>query len=809
MYQKYRAAGPSIDPVDGRRQWDAFLARWPVSKLSALTLEHHYGVENDDTFYSWMRDHTSKLGEFREGLMSAGVRPRAPNPKNEPSSDLQTDGQYLWYRILGESAQEAFENLKAELLTAVNAVQQGDLSLMDGLKNAPGSLVWKVAFLYQDRSKPLVLPFYSQKQLKRILGPGVSGSTRQLQEQLIAGRGDVDVLEFAATLERQARTAIGHPQKHSPEITMKHMPLNQILYGPPGTGKTYNTINQALAILAPEFLAKNTGDDIETRRRLKAEFDRFAQEDRVRFVTFHQSFSYEDFVEGLRADSDGETAQIEYRVEPGVFKQLCDDARTRGGQVENGIRDNPRIWKISINGTGASATKTYCLEHGEARIGWGKTGDLRESPEQNAYYQSLGSGDKGTLSYFSEQVAVGDILLCIHSADMIGAIGVVTGDYRYEETSPAGVIADYQHVRPVRWLYRDLNLSILPLNDGRQFTLKTVYAMNRFTWADLLGHLEQRSVQPVDPVATPASERKPYVLIIDEINRGNVSRIFGELITLLEESKREGAAEALSLKLPYSKKPFSVPSNVYLIGTMNTADRSLAGLDIALRRRFTFCEMPPRPELLDGVEVGGVDIGKLLQVMNQRIELLLDRDHCLGHAYFIPLREDNSLERLETIFRNHILPLLQEYFFEDWQRIAWVLNDHRKAVCDQFIQQRAGLAEVLFGQEVGQGLMRDGWTLNDEAFERLEAYLGILDPALVTTVQGVKREAVQGDTVLRELTSGSIEVWRAGVLQQPAKPILRELAEQQGLGLHNGNGNLLGTQSLGRRVINRLRNGTE
>lgn len=502
--------------------------------------------------------------------------------------------------------------------------------------------------------------------------------------------------------------------------------LNQILFGPPGTGKTYATINHALGILEPAFLAENAGEDKESRERLKARFDLLVKDERVRFVTFHQSFSYEDFVEGLRADSDGEGGQLEYRVEPGVFKQLCDDARTRGDQVESGIRDNPQIWKISINGTGASATKTYCLEHGEARIGWGETGDLSESQERNAYYRSLGSGDRGTLEYFSEQMAVGDILLCIHSADQIGAIGVVSGDYRYEKKVPAGVIGNYQHVRPVRWLYRDVNLSILPLNDNRQFTLKTVYAMTRFSWADLLGHLQQQGVEPVEPTVATVAERKPYVLIIDEINRGNVSRIFGELITLIEPSKREGASEALSLKLPYSKRPFSVPDNVYLIGTMNTADRSLAGLDIALRRRFTFREMPPRPELLNKVVVTGVNIGQLLRVMNQRIEVLLNRDHCLGHAYFMPLESDPSLARMESIFRNQVLPLLQEYFFEDWQRIQWVLNDHRKAAPDCFVCRRQSNVQELFGTGVEVSEHNLLWSINEGAFQRAAAYAGII-----------------------------------------------------------------------------------
>lgn len=239
----------------------------------------------------------------------------------------------------------------------------------------------------------------------------------------------------------------------------------------------------------------------------------------MRLVTFHQSFSYEDFVEGLRAES-GDEGQLAYNVEAGVFKRVCDDARTQATQPETGVRTSPRIWKISINGTGDSPTKTYCLEHGEARIGWGKTGDMRDKSALAEYYDRLGVGDKGTLQYFAEEISVGDVLVCIHSADEIGAVGVVTGDYRYETQVPAGVIGDYQHVRPVNWIYRNVRQAIQPLNDNRQFTLKTVYNLSRFTWADLLSYLDKQGVKPVRPITPEAAERKPHVLIIDEINRG-------------------------------------------------------------------------------------------------------------------------------------------------------------------------------------------------------------------------------------------------------------------------------------------------
>ncbi len=326
-------------------------------------------------------------------------------------------------------------------------------------------------------------------------------------------------------------------------------------------------------------------------------------------------------------------------------------------------------------------------------------------------------------------MVAGDLLICIRSVEQIEAIGVVTGDYYFEEESliPHPVRNDYNHVRPVKWIYRNVGLSILPLNNDTRFTLKTVYSMDRFSWGDLLAYMQEHDQQPVETNQTSLN-RKPYVLIIDEINRGNVSRIFGELITLIEPSKRAGASEALSTTLPYSKRPFSVPDNLYLIGTMNTTDRSLAGLDIALRRRFVFEEMAPRPELLTGVKIEAngvsIDVGELLKVINQRIEVLLDRDYCLGHAYFMSLKgkEKPSLAQLGAIFQHQILPLLQEYFFEDWQRIAWVLNDHRKSSKDAiFLHTPAIDVNMLLG-DIPVNNQRQRWILNQEAFNCIDAY---------------------------------------------------------------------------------------
>ena len=166
-----------------------------------------------------------------------------------------------------------------------------------------------------------------------------------------------------------------------------------------------------------------------------------------------------------------------------------------------------------------------------------------------------------------------------------------------------------------------------------------------------------------------------HVLIIDEINRGNVSAIFGELITLLEKDKRKGNPEHIEVKLPYSGKDFSVPNNVYIIGTMNTADRSVEALDTALRRRFSFVEMQPDPKILSEekyVKYKKVDLSKLLETINKRIEVLIDKDHQIGHSYFIGIQD---LEDLKRTFKDKIIPLLEEYFYGDFGKIGLVLGE--------------------------------------------------------------------------------------------------------------------------------------
>lgn len=244
--------------------------------------------------------------------------------------------------------------------------------------------------------------------------------------------------------------------------------------------------------------------------------------------------------------------------------------------------------------------------------------------------------------------------------------------------------------------------------------------------------------------------KKPYVFIIDEINRGNISRICGELITLIEESKRKGEADERSVILPYSGLPFSVPSNVYIIGTMNTADRSIALLDTALRRRFSFVEMMPDTEVLKDIKIevpempdtvdkkagkSTIDIQKLLEIINQRIEVLYDREHTIGHAYFCGLKKTATLDGLKNVFKKSVLPLLQEYFFDDYEKIAMVLGDNQKRNRNyKFIVEDNGKdIHTLFGKELETDMLdmlqRKKYMINEKAFDYAESYIQIYEPS--------------------------------------------------------------------------------
>ena len=239
---------------------------------------------------------------------------------------------------------------------------------------------------------------------------------------------------------------------------------------------------------------------------------------------------------------------------------------------------------------------------------------------------------------------------------------------------------------------------------------------NALLLSDYKGKLRDFCDLPKDERQKFFNENTPkYAIFIDEINRGNISKIFGELITLIEPSKRLGADDEIMVELPYSKEKFGVPSNLYIIGTMNTADRSIALMDTALRRRFEFVEMMPEYDNLNKINIEGINIGEMLKTINDRIEYLYDRDHTIGHAYFIDV---SDLKTLANVFKNKILPLLQEYFYDDWEKIRLVLGD------SQFIKEKKS-ANALFKSDTDYINDKILYEIDKEAFYDEQNYLKI------------------------------------------------------------------------------------
>jgi len=364
-----------------------------------------------------------------------------------------------------------------------------------------------------------------------------------------------------------------------------NLPLNLILYGPPGTGKTYKTIEIAVKIATPEFYEQNKND----RKALREKFEELKKQEQIAFVTFHQSMTYEDFVEGIKPDFDSE--ELTYKIEDGIFKRIVKKANKKFEKL-----DFDEFYKKFVE---------YVIDQGKIELNtptYKKRFELEINSKKNCKINT----SKTTF------VVIKDLVI------------------KYLETGEA----------------EDWKPYTIAIGDF----IKEKFSLQKYT---------QNS--DID---------KNYVLIIDEINRGNIASIFGELITLIEEDKRKGKKEALSATLPYSKQEFSVPDNLYIIGTMNTADRSVEALDTALRRRFTFEEMPPEYNVIDK-EVDGIHLGNLLEAINQRIELLLDKDHLIGHSYFIGIE---NFDQLKDVFKNKIIPLLQEYFYNDLGKIGLILG---------------------------------------------------------------------------------------------------------------------------------------
>ena len=538
---------------------------------------------------------------------------------------------------------------------------------------------------------------------------------RAVDKHLIYKPGQTTLLERNNALQERLGMEVIEQTKGvgSDRCVMKSS--NTILYGPPGTGKTFSTIERVVQAL-------DSGFEWDNRDELKARYDQLVSNGQVVFTTFHQSYSYEDFVEGIRANTNKESKSISYDVEAGVFKNICESASdfevSHKSKLEGGLAGR-KIWKMSLGNTyigEEDSVYDYCIENEVVLLGYGDDVDFSNCKNSTQVYDEYKNAYEEVkpkdfaiqvVNTFVNKINKGDLVIISDGNHKFRAIAEITGDYHCL-TQEQAEASYFQQARSVKWLLTYDQSRPKEELFKKNLSQMTLYQLHNTT-------ISREKLESLLKDDAPEIQDKQYAIVIDEINRGNISKIFGELITLIEPSKREGQPEALSVTLPYSKKPFTVPSNLHIIGTMNTADRSLALLDTALRRRFDFIEMMPDYDVLknetgDNYQVKSINLVLMLKAMNDRIEYLYDREHTLGHAFLIPVvelikkgDEGKAFEELKSVFMNKILPLLEEYFYEDWSKISLVLGDNQKdstALIEQrFVVEQAGInVSALFGR---------------------------------------------------------------------------------------------------------------
>ncbi|HEF3183086.1 TPA: McrB family protein [Campylobacter jejuni] len=757
---------------------------WTLEKVKNMTLEEYTNIKKDnpnrDDFTFWIESKLDNLGSIWGGsAFKFGIYRRNDESQKESSSGRLYSQNYAWIAKYGNNENEAFNNIKEKIIQIIQASQDNNLKTIEKI-DFGDAIKWKIAFHYQDvknikivnifsknvldlislnefkeklkiyqihkkllenknlslvkmieniaiplwnkygmdsqnyidKMKNLFSEYLNKKKLdKNTINKYIQVIENISKEFLKENLYSCDLFSFDQNINKlnkneefKLKNSNGHnmyssalnyyraflidyyeqdifitERVQSEESNMKIIPLNQILYGPPGTGKTYHTIDKALEIL---------GENLESRDEKKAKFDEYVRKGQIVFTTFHQSYGYEEFVEGIKPiiDNDENSQEVKYDVKDGIFKELCD-----------------------------KSLKNYILSmQNENEI------DLDKLIFEFANYINQDFLNKGNEFPLENKVSIKKILLNFKDEYRSFSLG---GSIKSPQSLTIDIIKrDYLNFK---------NKKILSFKDIKpKYDSQSDYHGNAIYYFMFYNKLKEFENIQNEKFKIKKEILKSYIIIIDEINRGNVSKIFGELITLIEPSKRIGEKEELKVTLPYSGEKFGVPKNVYIIGTMNTADRSITSLDTALRRRFEFVEMMPDVSKLS-MDCEGINLQELLKAINTRIEYLLDREKTIGHAFFIGVENLNDLKK---VFKNKIIPLLQEYFYNDYALINAVLNDNdmifEDKKDDKYLQKIKNLDSVNSERSIYNIASFD-----DKIWDKIEIYQAIYNDEIANKLK--------------------------------------------------------------------------
>lgn len=679
---------------------------WTLEKVKNMTLEEYTNIKKDnpnrDDFTFWIESKLDNLGSIWGGsAFKFGIYRRNDESQKESSSGRLYSQNYAWIAKYGNNENEAFNNIKEKIIQIIQASQDNNLKTIEKI-DFGDAIKWKIAFHYQDvknikivnifsknvldlislnefkeklkiyqihkkllenknlslvkmieniaiplwnkygmdsqnyidKMKNLFSEYLNKKKLdKNTINKYIQVIENISKEFLKENLYSCDLFSFDQNINKlnkneefKLKNSNGHnmyssalnyykaflidyyeqdifitERVQSEESNMKIIPLNQILYGSPGTGKTYHTIDKALEIISKEEKIQIPSEDDRINR--KKIFDEYVKNGQIVFTTFHQSYGYEEFVEGIKPiiDNDENSQEVKYDVKDGIFKELCD-----------------------------KSLKNYILSmQNENEI------DLDKLIFEFANYINQDFLNKGNEFPLENKVSIKKILL--NSKDEYRSF-LLGGSIKSPQRLTIDIIKrDYLNFK---------NKKILSFKDIKpKYDSQSDYHGNAIYYFMFYNKLKEFENIQNEKFKIKKEILKSYIIIIDEINRGNVSKIFGELITLIEASKRIGEKEELKVTLPYSGKEFGVPKNVYIIGTMNTADRSITSLDTALRRRFEFIEMMPDVSKLS-IDCEGINLQELLKAINTRIEYLLDREKTIGHAFFISVENKDYLKNM-------------------------------------------------------------------------------------------------------------------------------------------------------------------